>query len=293
MCYQIGHSLHAKQLPLRNAIVYGFLDRVLGIAEIYETNRVVFLFDSHSSVRRKQFPEYKAARKVAMTESAKRIRDQVHKQSAFLRETMLPSMGFRNVFMQEGLEADDLIAKICEQDQLSLLIIVSQDEDLYQCLSPNVRIFKPRTNKEYTYKRYKSEWGLDAFEWADIKAIAGCKSDNIPGIEGVGEKTAAKYMRNERISEILKDRIEKSDDLVARNFDLVCLPHSATAPIKIEWDEFEPQEFGVIADSNPFFHTNMWRWKRFFAGAYGRDKNPVEYRKDKMEGLSIPKVKKR
>lgn len=267
ICYQIGYSTQAKGLPLKNSIVYGFLSRILDMGEMFETNQIIFCFDSSFSKRKELLGTYKQERKANLSTSQKAVRSAVHEQSRFLQHTLLPAMGFRNILCEHGLEADDLIAKLV-LNPLPDFVIASQDEDLYQCLAPNVRMYKPRSNKEYTYKQFKKEWGLDPKDWAEVKAIAGCKSDNIKGIDGVGEKTAAKYLRGEKIKDALLERINSNTEFIDRNFEITALPHPDTPEWKIREDDFHADVFAEVAKTLPFFEKTMWRWKRFFSGRF-------------------------
>jgi 5'-3' exonuclease len=121
-----------------------------------------------------------------------------HNQLTRLREKYLPYMGYRNIVWQDGYEADDLIAALCKRftpKSKDDAIIVSSDADLFQLLSnPRVSIWNPQKKVLLTGEKFREKYGIDPTMWASVKAVAGCLSDNIRGIDRVGEKTAIKFL---------------------------------------------------------------------------------------------------
>ena len=112
-----------------------------------------------------------------------------------LRKRILPRIGFNNNHLQTGYEADDLIAKYVK-DNAEELVIASADNDLLQLLyfADFLNLSK---NKLITSKSFFSEYGILPAQWGMVKQIAGCSSDNVKGIQGVGEITAIKYLKGE------------------------------------------------------------------------------------------------
>jgi 5'-3' exonuclease len=120
----------------------------------------------------------------------------LHDQIADLRTGYLPALGYRNIFIQKGYEADDIIASLCSSITDGEIVIVSTDTDLWQLLQwRRVTILRP-DGTFYAERAFTEEWNLEPCQWAWVKAIAGCKSDGVVGVVGVGEKTAAKYLNN-------------------------------------------------------------------------------------------------
>ena len=121
----------------------------------------------------------------------------------------------------EGYEADDVIGTMTTlaRNQGLQVDIYSGDKDLFQLLGPGVRIFYPKrgvTEKQIvTAETMKEDYGLAPEQWADYKALRGDPSDNIPGVKGVGEKTATRLLQRfhsleqllARLEEVEKDRI--------------------------------------------------------------------------------------
>ncbi|SDB17207.1 DNA polymerase I [Desulfonatronum thiosulfatophilum] len=161
--------------------------------------------------------------------------------------------------ISEGVEADDLIASLCSRFKSQRpVIIVGSDKDLLQCLDANVFLWDPglKNEKLVSKESFQQEHGLDPRQWPDYQALVGDSSDNIPGVPGVGPKTAKALMQRFPTLEALRDnfssllpkerkKIEPSlEDLFiyreltrlrtdlqpeARIFDYQCKPHEGDA----------------------------------------------------------------
>ncbi len=174
------------------------------------------LFDSRKSLRKESFKEYKANRKEMPEDLVKQV-DYIYAISDML--------GF-NTFKLEGYEADDLIAYIVkniiskgsssslveEKDGKNIekekvktvgtvtaripVCIITGDKDLKQLLSENVCIYDAQKDKIITAEGFEEEFGIKPFEYRYVLALMGDGSDNIPGIKGIGEKTAFNLIRS-------------------------------------------------------------------------------------------------
>lgn len=101
------------------------------------------------------------------------------------------------VHVTEGAEADDVIATLCARSKQNRpVVIVGSDKDLRQCLDTSVVLWDPgqRTERLITLQDFKTEEGLTPAQWPDYQALVGDSSDNIPGVPGVGPKTAKKLL---------------------------------------------------------------------------------------------------
>ena len=169
--------------------IYGFLNILFKEIELEETEHVAVAFDlPKPTIRHKLFPEYKGTRK-GMPEE---LKEQVPLLQELLRKMNMP------LLMMEGFEADDILGTIAKQmqEQGKEVVVVSGDRDLLQLSDEHIKISIPKTSKGetkvYSYypKDVEEEWGVSPLEFIDLKALMGDSSDNIPGVPGMGEKTA-------------------------------------------------------------------------------------------------------
>lgn len=148
--------------------------------------------------RHERFAEYKAQRQKTPEDLVKQIQP-------LLRGVGLLGLTSR---VSEGVEADDLIASACARfKQERPVVIVGSDKDLMQCLDSNVFIWDPGQKKEklITLDSFGREYPLRPEQWPDYQALTGDSSDNIPGIPGVGPKTAQALMQRFPSLEHLRD----------------------------------------------------------------------------------------
>lgn len=178
---------------LHTNAVYGFLNIMFKILEEEKPEYLTVAFDVHApTFRHKMFEAYKGTRKPM----AEELRQQVP-----LMKEVLHAMGIRTI-EQEGLEADDLLgtlSKRCEQMGMEV-VIISGDRDLLQLATDHVEIRIPKTKRtgteieNYYAADVKEKYQVTPTEFIDVKALMGDTSDNIPGVPGVGEKTATKII---------------------------------------------------------------------------------------------------
>ena len=173
--------------------IYGFFRSMLDISRSTSSSNFIFCFDVKPYYRRKISSTYKANRKEKKLTDDEWIALQgMYQQIDLLKSKILPSVGFKNVFGMQGYEADDLIATAA----LNGDCIISGDQDLYQLCHKGIEV---RTNrgKVTNEKIFQEAYGISSSLWAKVKAIAGCTSDNVLGVQGVADKTAIKYIKGE------------------------------------------------------------------------------------------------
>jgi DNA polymerase-1 len=212
-------------------VLYGIFKTILELEELFTSTHTVFCFDGGYDKRQEILPGYKQKRRSGeLSEEDLEMRRDLRRQLYRLRTMYLSEIGYKNVFWQSGYEADDIIASIVHgMEKEDEGVIVSSDHDLFQLLSPKVMMWNPVKKTPLNDKTFTEEWGLSPTSWADVKSLAGCSTDNIPGIPGVGEKTAAKFLTGK-----LKGGTKKHDAIVAnnnlweRNLKLVRLPMEGT-----------------------------------------------------------------
>ena len=237
-------------------VAYGFLREVLALREQFSPFSMVFCWDSRYSKRQEVFPDYKGKRKnrQPMAEEEMEFEWAFRKQVKLLRKKYLPIIGFKNVFQQKGYESDDLLASVAyslsSKDQA---VIVTADHDLFQCIRPNVSMYSPRDHKQHTLQTFKKELGITPADWVYVKAIAGCDTDNVPGVKGVGEKTAILYLLKKiKVTAKTYKDIEHNGDLIARNTALVKLPYKGTKTFKLREDKLSQPGWEDVCDSLGF-----------------------------------------
>lgn len=242
LCHAAKHVMGDLTMEeKRVGVIFGFLNQILKLAKDLESHKLVFLWDSRYSLRKVIFPGYKSSRTNNKSDEDKKLDEIAFQQFDELRDKILPEIGFKNVFQKVGVEADDLIASIVSNRENEDFIIVSTDNDLLQILGPNTFLFSPRTKKLYTIEDFKFNYpGLHPKDWAVVKAIAGCKSDSIPGITGVGESTAVKYLQRKLLPKhtvYQKIMSLEGQEIINRNKKLTYLPFEGTPNLDIVPDQ--------------------------------------------------------
>ncbi len=224
--YSMGHLENDDDK--RTGVIFGVFKQLLSLFKKFKSNNFILCWDSRLSYRKQIFPEYKAQRKKNITPEQEKERKYLYDQISQLRSEIMPEVGFKNNFIKTGYEADDLIAKFIidyRNEPDSNFLIISTDQDLFQILSKNVRIYNVIKKEMITEEWFMEKWeGLLPINFRSIKSIAGCSSDNIPPIEkGIGEKTALKYVLG-KCDEFLIKKIKNCSEVRERNFKLVSLP---------------------------------------------------------------------
>jgi len=230
--YSEGLEGAENVLEMAARLAVGMLSRVLRIGMKVASNRVVMCWDHKASKRREIYPEYKATRHRDDSEEKRDALRLMYSASERLRDHVFPEAGFLNQWQQEGIEADDLQARGA-LDLSGAKIIVSSDEDMLQCLRPDVWLFHPSALYYTTLEDFTLKYGIEPEDWARVKAIAGCDGDNVPGVAGVAETTAARFLRGELKQGTVKWNaiVEQYNEIMAR-LPLVQLPFAATAPVQ-------------------------------------------------------------
>ena len=241
--------LSRKSDGLPTGAVSGFCSMLFKLLEdsksdqnLQKPTHFAVIFDSaRKTFRNEIYSDYKANRSEAP--------DDLAPQFEYIRKSVLafnlPSVDLPNY------EADDLIATYVDQilKKGARVTIVSSDKDLMQLYQKNVRIFDPMKNKFITEEDVFKKFGVDASKVIDVQSLAGDSSDNVPGVPGIGVKTAAELINKYgTLEKLLKSAHEikqnKRRETLLENKDkaliskkLVTLDHKS--PIKRELNEFE------------------------------------------------------
>ncbi len=194
-----GHSIMSRAfygIPeltntegLHTNAIHGFLNILFKLLDQEKADHLAVAFDLHApTFRHKMYDAYKGTRKPMPPE----LSEQIPVIQELLTAMRVP------LLRMAGYEADDLlgtVAKRCQKEGAEVTI-VSGDRDLLQLADTHIRISLPKTAKgvttvyNYTPSEVEAEWGVTPLEFIDLKALMGDSSDNIPGVPGLGPKSA-------------------------------------------------------------------------------------------------------
>ena len=280
VCHQAFYAIqNLAHEDKPTGVIFGVLEHIRLLSAEWKTNRIAFFFDSRRSFRRKAFPGYKEGRKKRTPEQ---LADSaiMHEQIQALRREILPTIGFP-CFMQVGLEADDLIAMAASQldspwTPEPTALMITNDGDLYQCITDSVWWLNPTRHLQLNPTELWVKTGAHPDEWCRIKSIAGCRSDSVPGVRGVGEKTAVAYLHGALSCTSKKYMSITSDEghaIIKRNMELVRLPHyktrqQAMTPPVYSREGFDDvcKQYGLHSYTEP---PLSYQWDRLLSGRVG------------------------
>ncbi|NLM39517.1 MAG: DNA polymerase I, partial [Firmicutes bacterium] len=239
--YAIRSLSNAQGEPTNG--VYGFLLMLYRMLDDYSPDGVYVAFDvSAPTFRHQQYDQYKATR-TGMPED-------LRPQLGYLKE-ILDAMGISRLEL-EGYEADDVIgttARLAEKAGYNVLIVTG-DKDSLQLVSDRTKVILTRRGISDTLvvdeEVLKKEFLVTPSQVRDLKGLMGDSSDNIPGVPGVGEKTALKLLQDyqnleelyanlDQIKGKLKERLEANRDQAFMSRDLATI--RCDVPIEVSFDE--------------------------------------------------------
>lgn len=190
--YSFSHlGYNSNKDFINTGIIYGFLKDILNLkARFISVNKFSIAWDTNATYRKSIFPEYKNNRDKTKDPEFYQKYLLMVEQMKELEKDVFPSLGI-NQYKAEGHEADDVIATLAEQNELGV-IISGNDKDYFQLLDKAVLY---NFNTLRTIQWFRKEYGLEPERWIDVQILAGDKTDNIPGINGIGIKTAVSLIR--------------------------------------------------------------------------------------------------
>lgn len=231
--------------------VYGFLSILFKELEDIKPEYLVVAFDLKAPTHRhKMYDKYKANRHGMPEELAM--------QMPILKET-LKAMNVC-IIEKEGYEADDILgtlAKWGQKEELEVTVLTG-DRDSFQLIDKNIKVRIPRTKmgktetEDYTVEKIEEEYGLEPLDLIEVKGLMGDASDNIPGVPGVGEKTALNLIKQYKsIDEVYNNIDEQKGKLkekLSENKDLAYLSRTLgtidiNAPIEKDLNVFQVEEW--------------------------------------------------
>lgn len=255
LCWRAYHSTGDLSYDgVRTGITYGFLRDVRTLMEDFDTRNVVFCFDVGYNLRKDILPTYKQGRHQAgevQTEEEKEAEEQFRKEVKKIRKKWLPMIGFHNILWQKGYESDDVIASVVgDIDEDDTAVIVSADKDLRQLIRHNVWMYNPINREKMSLQWFYKKTGLkNPRDWARVLQMAGCHTDKVPGIPGIGEDTALKFLRGElphhhaRYNAIINGKGVSVQEFNSR---LVTLPMKGTKKFKLSTQDEKMAGWGRV-----------------------------------------------
>ena len=231
--------------------VYGFLSILFKELDDIKPEYLVVAFDLKAPTHRhKIYDKYKANRHGMPEELAM--------QMPILKET-LKAMNVC-IIEKEGYEADDILgtlAKWGQKEELEVTVLTG-DRDSFQLIDKNIKVRIPRTKmgktetEDYTVEKIEEEYGLEPLDLIEVKGLMGDTSDNIPGVPGVGEKTALNLIKQYKSIDEVYNHIDeqkgKLKEKLSENKDLAYLSRTLgtidiNAPIEKDLNVFQIEEW--------------------------------------------------
>lgn len=172
--------------------IYGFITEFCYQVNLHKPNTILICDDSPPYLKSKVYPDYKLNRKkiVPSPERSKYIKLSIKQCKEFIDKFNIP------YWAVDGYECDDLIAIFCKENHEEKIIIISNDDDLYQLLTENVSIYSKKTF--HTKESFIEKFGIEPDKWSSILAMAG-SHNNVPNLyRNLGIKTALKIIKNEK-----------------------------------------------------------------------------------------------
>ncbi|WP_455379690.1 DNA polymerase I, partial [Petrachloros mirabilis] len=187
---------------LQTNAVYGFTTTLMKIIREHQPDCLAVAFDEKGpTIRHEEFKEYKAQRP-PMPDGMKAQIPYIHR---IVEAMNIPAV------RQAGYEADDLIGTLARQAEQSGydVVIVTGDKDMFQLLSPHTRIYDPVKNKWSGEAECRERFGVEPARVVEVMGLMGDSTDNIPGVKGIGEKTATKLIAQFGTIDELLSRVEE------------------------------------------------------------------------------------
>ena len=235
--YSGNFMKNSKGFPT-NAL-YGFTNMINKIINEECPTYMIVAFDKGKTFRHEKYEQYKDGR-IEMP-------DELKVQFPFAKE-LLTNMGIK-YYECDNYEADDIIgtfAKYCDEEEDFIGTIVSSDKDLLQLISHDVdiKLLKQKDYIRYNEKSFKEAYGIEPINIIDLKALMGDSSDNIPGVKGIGEKTALKLLHDyktlngvydnlDKLTPKMREKLENDKDNAYMSYDLATIYKEVPMEISI------------------------------------------------------------
>ena len=262
---------NSKGFPT-NAL-YGFINMINKIVEEEKPEYMAVAFDIGTNFRKQKYSFYKEGRN--------KTPEELIVQMPKARE-VLDAMGIK-YFELEPYEADDIIgtiSKMTEEDPDAYTLIVSSDKDLLQLVSDEteMKLLKQKDYIRYNRESFKKDYGIEPIGIIDLKGLSGDPSDNIPGVAGVGDKTALKLLQDygsvegiyEHIDEIkgkLQEKLINDKESAFQSKEIATIYREV--PLNTNYDEMK------YTGANPEKLTELYNEFEFYSLLKKIDVKPV------------------
>lgn len=241
----IAFRTYHKSPPLTNSkgvptsVIHGVMQSIITLINKYGTENVAVVFDAKGKNRRHDiFPEYKATRDATPEDLGVQFG---------IMDDLIPLLGV-SYYKIEGYEGDDIMATIAARTDGDVGLL-TKDKDIFQIVDDRVKIFDSQKGEFYGRDMVVEKFGVPPEKVRELLALAGDSADNIPGVPGVGVKTAAKLLNEhgsldgiyEHIDEVkgkLKEKLADNKENAYLSYDLVGLDIlDEIPPVEINKDD--------------------------------------------------------
>ena len=236
--YNGNFMKNSKGFPT-NAL-YGFVNMMNKIIEEEKPTYIMVAFDKGKTFRHDKYDFYKQGR----IETPKELSEQFP-----VAKQILNAMGIK-YYETNDYEADDIIgtfAKYCDDDPNFVGTIISSDKDLLQLITDDIdiKLLKQKDYIRYNKDTFKEDYGIEPINIIDLKALMGDSSDNIPGVKGIGEKTALKLLQQyhtldgiyenlDQLSEKIKEKLVSDKEMAYISYDIATIVKNVPLEFNIE-----------------------------------------------------------
>ena len=276
--------------------VYGFVSLAIELIKKLEPDYVAVAWDKRGTnirKRRELYPEYKAGRKPAP--------DDFYQQIPILHE-LLDAFGWP-LYEIDDYEADDIMGAFARQAESRGIetCLITSDLDALQLISPMTKVYAMKNGlrniEEFTAEHFEEKYGIRTEQFLDLKALKGDSSDNLPGVPGIGEKTAVKLLQEyetldgvyEHLDEqkgALRTKLENGRESAYLTKQVAEI--WTDAPIELDWDvaDVNDCDFARVTEILQKLEFNS------LIGRLPRTMQAAENEKKEEPKLDIPRIEK-
>ncbi len=265
-----GNFMHnSKNFPT-NAL-FGFANMMNKIINEEQPVYIMVAFDKGKTFRHDKYKDYKAGRMETP--------DELKLQTPYSRK-LLTAMGIK-YYEIDNYEADDIIgtfARYCNEDKNFDATIISSDHDLLQLIAADVemKMLKSKDYIRYNEKTFFADYGIEPIRIIDLKALQGDTSDNIPGVKGIGEKTALKLLQDyktldgvyenlDKLTPKMREKLENDKENAYLSYELATINRNVPIPFNLNEIKYngETAELNDLYEELEFYSFIKKQEKKF------------------------------